>query len=191
MQFTQNRAIAMMFNDVYELNYNLLNEMSISVLPDGSLMYHNDETGAKRLLQMAGKKILASVDPNDIHYASQLEVAFDVLNNIKLVMFLFGFHLDRKQEEGMPFLAYFPEERIDLYKAKSRKLDNLEIKKTAVTVKLNSAESITSEYYHNRCLKFIDMIFRLDEELVDLSNFDIIDFEAEEEIALNGGKRKR
>lgn len=182
---------AMMFDDVYELNYNLLNEMSISLLPDGSLMYHNDETGNKNLLQMEGKKILASVDPNNIHYASQLEVTFDVLDNIKLVMFLFGFYLDRKQEEGMPFLAYFSEERIDLYKAKSRKLDNLEIKKTGLTVKLNSAESVTSEYYHNRCLKFIDMIFRLDEDLVDLSNFDIIDFEAEEEIALNGDKRRR
>lgn len=179
----------MTFSDIYDLNYELLNELSISVLPNGSLMYHNDDTGEQRILQMEGKNIIASIDPSNIHYAGPMDVTFDVLNDIKLVMTLFGFYLDIKQKEGVPFLSYFSEEEIRTLKPNPRSVKTYDIKYTALTVKYNTVSSITSHYYHNRCLKFIDMIFMMEEDLVDLSNFDIIDFEAEANSALNRPKR--
>lgn len=177
------------FNDEYELNYELLNELSISVLPNGSLLYHNDDTGEQSILKMDGKNIIASISANDIHYAGPMDMKFDILNDIKLIMFLFGFYLKEKQKEGMPFLSYFSEEIIKPLKETVRSTKTYAVKFTALTVKFNTTSSVTSSYYHNRCLKFIDMMFRMDGDIVDLTNFDSIDFEAEAASALNKPKR--
>ena len=179
----------MTFNDIYDLNYEFLKELSISVLPNGSLMYQNDDTGEQRLLQMDKKNIIASIDPNNIHYAGPMDISFDILNDIRLMTVLFGFYLDRKQEEGMSFLSYFAEEEIRTLRPNPRSVKTYDIKYTALTVKYTTSNSITSHYYHNRCLKFIDMIFTMEEDEVDLTIFDVIDFEAEANSALNRPKR--
>ena len=70
----------MTFNDIYDLNYEFLKELSISVLPNGTLMYQNDDTGEQRLLQMDKKNIIASIDPNNIHYAGPMDISFDIFD---------------------------------------------------------------------------------------------------------------
>ena len=185
----------MVFDDIYDLTYNILNELSISLLPDGSLLYRNENNGEKKLLQMDGKRIVASVDPNNIHYPGPMDINFDILNDIKMVMFIFGFYLEHEKgvgrEGGMPYLSHFPEEKIITFKPKKhRTLPDIELKFTAQTIKLTSASSVTSSYYHNRCLRFIDLIFCLEEDPVDLTNFDYIDLEAEEEALFNSTRRR-
>jgi hypothetical protein len=113
-----------MFEDIYELTYNLLMAMNIDCDPQsGALIYTNENTGEKKMLQMDGRKIVASVDPNNIHYAGPMDISFDILNDIRLVTFIFGFYLDNEKmvnNGGMPYLSHFAEEAIQSFKPKSR-----------------------------------------------------------------------
>ena len=158
MKFLANGA--MIFDDLFELTYELLNEMEISVRPDGIMVDNN--TG--NIFAINGNIIKASISPYDIKYAGQGEVELDLLGNIKMVTYLFGHYVEMKQKEGMPFVSWFQEER-----------EEADIKYSSLTIKFDSVNSTTTHYYHNRCLKFLEMIFILDNQLVDLSNFDIIE----------------
>lgn len=154
-----NGAIA--FDDLFELTYELLNEMDISVRPDGIMCDNN--TG--NIFAINGNFIKASISPNQIKYAGQGEIELDLLGNKKMVEYLFGYYIESKQKnDGMPFVSWFQEEK-----------EEGDIKYSSLTVKFDSSHSISSHYFHNRCLKFLEMIFILDDQLVDLSNFDIIE----------------
>lgn len=150
---------AMQFEDVFELTYELLNEMELEVKANGYVFDPNRNT----ILSFNGNMVKASINPHDIKYAGQGEIVLDLLGNTKLITNLFGYYLEKKQAEGMPFVSYFNEESGD------------EIKYSALTVKFNAVSSATTAPYHNRCLKFIHMIFLLEEQLVDLSNFDLLE----------------
>lgn len=150
---------AMQFEDIFELTYELLNEMELEVKDNGYIF----DPIQNSVLSFNGNMIKASINPMDIKYAGQGEIVLDILGNTKLVTNLFGHFLERKQAEGMPFVSYFNEESGD------------EIKYSALTVKFNTANSVTTPSYHNRCLKFIHMIFTLEDQLVDLSNFDLLE----------------
>lgn len=167
----------MTFDDIFDLNYNFLSEMSMSVNSNGVIYYKDDDTGETTILKSDGKDIIASIDPNNIHYAGPITVQFDILNDIVLVQHILGFYLQVCQNKGMPFISYFPEEQTKTFKVK-RNLE-IDIKYTAETIKLSASNSITSHYYHNKCLKYIDLIFMLEGDIVDLSNFDQIDLEKE------------
>lgn len=146
------------FDDIFELNYYVLNELELEINPTGNLY----DANRNEILSFNGLLIKASVDPNNINYAGQGEIELDLINNVRLVTVLFGRFIEQKQEAGMPFLSWITEERID----------DTEMKFTNITVKHDTYNSTTSEFYHNKCLKFLDMIFRLNEEDVELHNFD-------------------
>ena len=154
---------AMSFDDVFELNYELLSQLEMNVRHDGTIF---DPT-TNNILAFNGMIIKASIKPNEIHYAGQGEIEFDILNNVRMITTLFGTFLDRKIKSGMQFRSYYPEER----------LEGEDIKSSSLTVKFDDYNSITTPFYHNKCLKFIHMIYALEEELVDLSNFDQIEEE--------------
>ena len=86
----------------------------------------------------------------------------DLLNNIRLTTVLFGRFLEKKIEEGMPFVSHYTEEFTD----------ESDIKFNRLVVKHDTYTQTVSMYYHNKCLKFIDMIFLLDGDCVELANFD-------------------
>lgn len=151
---------SMRFEDVFELTYELFNEMEFVVRPDGSVI----DTTTNNILAFNGNIIKASISPNDIKYAGQGEIVLDLLGNIKIVTTLFGHYLERKQREGMPFVSYFQDET-----------ESEDIKFSSLTVKFDTIHSVTSGFFHNRCLKFIHMIFILEEQYVDLSNFDLLE----------------
>ena len=116
------------------------------------------------ILALNGNIIKANIRADQIHYPGQNEIMFDILSNIRLVTMLFGQCLQKKMSEGMPFMSYYQEEK---------EVDD--IKYTNLVVKQSTEQFITTKAYHNKCLKFIEMIFLLDEQPVDLSNFDIIE----------------
>ncbi len=154
-----NNEGSMMFDDVFELTYELLNELEMELRPDGTIYDPNRNV----LLSFNGMTIKASIRPDQIFYAGQGEIEFDILNNIRLVTVLMGDLIQRKiNEEHMSFISYYPEEITD----------DTDIKFSNLTIKYDNINSVTTRSYHNKCLKFIEMMFILEGDNVDLSNFD-------------------
>lgn len=146
------------FDDVYELNYYVLEELDLQLLPDGKIL----DTITNEILSFNGMIIKGSVNPNRINYAGQCEIVLDLLNNVRMVTVLFGRFLERKMADGMPFVSHFHEEMVD----------DTDIKFSRLVVKHDTYNSTITPYFHNKCLKFISMIFLLDGEDIELRNFD-------------------
>lgn len=159
----------MRFDDQFELTYELLNELEMEVKPDGSIIDTNNN-----ILFFNGMKVIANIDPHNIHYAGQGEITFDILTNIRLSTVLFGNYLEKKIVDGMPFVSYFPDEQIipsTNMKIPDKKIFNL-------TVKFDNIRELASPYYHSKCLPFLWMMFALEDEPVDLNNFDTEEYES-------------
>ena len=169
MQFTQEGKF--MYEDEYELTYNLLNALSMSVRPDGSIIdteISGAGTNTARIIgtpiTFSGKILKANIDRNNIHYAGEGEVMLDVLTNNKMLDRLLGLFLDKLRVfDSKEVLSYFSNEIKD---------DN-DVKTFNVNVKFENGEEYNSAYYLNKCLPIIDLIFQMSEENVDLSNFNI------------------
>ena len=97
MKVTEN---GMMFDDVYELTYELLHTLDLIVRPDGTIF----EPATNSVLSFNGMIIKATIKENDIKYAGEGEIVFDVLNNVRMITVLFGHYLEKKQAEGILLL---------------------------------------------------------------------------------------
>lgn len=148
----------MLFDDVFELTYYVLEELGLQLMPDGKIF----DPIKNEILSFNGMIIKGSVNPNKINYAGQGEITLDLLNNVRLTTVLFGRFLQSKMVEGMPFVSQYTEEYVD----------DTEVKFNRLVVKHDTYNQTVSRYYHNKCLKFIDMIFLLDDDNVELRNFD-------------------
>jgi hypothetical protein len=146
----------MQFDDVYDLIYNLLNTIGLSIDNNG---YIYDQE-SKVHIQIHGCKLKASVDPRIPCYAGQGEVVFDILNNIRLVTTMLGYCIDKETAlNGFRCISQFPEEIP-------------ESRMTAMTLKMADQTNRTTLFYNNKCLKFIHAMFLVYDENVDLTNFD-------------------
>lgn len=163
----------MIFDDEFELVYEVLNELEIELRPDGSIY----DPARNTILSMNGLIIKASTNPMQMHYAGQGEMPFDILNNVKLISTLFYHYMQLKEAEGMPLISTYVSE-----------LESLRVEKfktTNLTVKFGVGNECSSPFFHNKCLKFIWMIFGLDQTPVNLQNFDevkIAELQAERNI---------
>lgn len=147
------------YDDIYELNYAVLNAIGLVVNHQG-YVFDND---SKSQVFVNGKALKASIDVNRIVYPGPNEIMLDLLRNIKLVTFLLGYHIDKKiQTQGMNFMSQYIEE-----------VEN--DTRTALTVKFDTMNSVSSGYFNNKCLKYVHMILILEEEAVDLLNFDSLE----------------
>lgn len=154
MIFTFNGA--MQFTDVYELTYNLLNTIGLSINANGYI-YDQD---TKNILDFHGAKLKATVNPQIPCFAGQGEVMFDILNNVRLVTTLLGYTIDKETAmNGFQSVSNYIE-------------DYPGTKRTAITIKMANGSLRTTGFYNNKCLKFIHAIFLVNEDNVDLSNFD-------------------
>ena len=153
------------FEDKYELVYELLSELEYEVKPDGSIYDPN----SNNIIFFNGLKVIASIDQKNIHYAGQGEISFDILENIRMSTVLFGKYLEKKMAEGMPFISFYPEEKI----VEGKHAKDPDIKLSNLTIKFDNVTEASTPFYCNKCLKFIYMIFYLEGNIVDLSNFDV------------------
>lgn len=145
-----------MYDDVYELNYFLLISMGFYTDPYG-YVYNSD---TRDPIMINGKRLKASTSPNNIVYAGNGDIILDTLRNVNLVTTLLGYVVDMKiVTEGFNFMSQYITETPDR-------------SKSSLTIKMNAFESITTNSYCNRALKFVDMIITLAGNCVDLSNFD-------------------
>lgn len=142
--------------NVYELNYAVLNAIGLSC-PNGYLVDQDTHLP----LTMFDKRIKAMIDPSQPVYAGEGEMMIDLIHNLKLVTYLLGYYLEKKAAiENMPVLTQFTETILDS-------------PMTALTVKFSPQSQITTDYFYNKCLKFVHMIFKIEDNMdIDLHNFD-------------------
>lgn len=150
----------MMFDDIYELTYNLLNAIGLVINPNGYLY----DTDSNTIVQFQGRNIKATIDPNIPCFAGQGEVVFDILNNVRLVTTMLGYVIDKETMlNGFSSLSHYIDDEPTTYRSA------LCIKMTDQTVK-------STLYYTNKCLKYIHGIFLVYEDQfppICLNNFDV------------------
>ena len=157
--FYTNNGIAM-FNDLNDVIYNYFMEMGLNVRPDQYLCYQ--DTGV--VLQFKGKYIKASVNGIPA-YAGLNDIVFDPIHNYGMISNLFGMYLDQCQDTDDGdilggYIAHYVEDSPD--KERQR-----------VTVKTQAKGEISSLFYKNIFLAYIDCTFRISGTIVDLTPFDI------------------
>lgn len=150
----------MIFDDPYELVYELLNELEYTLKHDGSIY----DPFTNSILSFNGMIIKASTNPNNIHYAGQGEIEFDILSNVRLVTTLFGHYLQKKEAEGLKLVSTFTEE------TESTAIEGAKLSRLTVRTDIN--HDVSSPYYYNKCLKFIWMIFAMEGTCVNFRNFE-------------------
>lgn len=155
------------YNDVYQLTYDLLNAMGMAVRPNGIVI---DTEAGNSIVQFSGKCIKATINPYDIKYATIDEIAFEPLTNSKLLVSFLGRVLDKYADEmnhTIEAISYFQDEIVDENKNK----------KVRMCVKWTNNTITSSNYYYNKCLALIELIFIIGEINVNLNNFDILEEE--------------
>lgn len=159
MMYAPNGAI--WFNNIYELYYDLFNEIGLNIGPNQYLYDQDTQTQIK----FKDKYIKASIDGSPI-YAGRNDIVFDPAKNYSLISRLFEYYLEKAQnsDDGdiiQGYVAHY----ID---------DNPEKDKQRVVVKTIGRGEISSNYYYNIYLAYMDCIFKIaGYRLIDLSNFDI------------------
>ena len=112
-----------------------------------------------RPIEFKGKCIKYTSDPNKNLLLAKNDILFDPINNTKLMSNLFGYYLTKLEEtENIAFDSYY-------VKAGNGGRTALELK--------SESETITSKYYNNDSIKYMDMILRLNgESNIDLNEYD-------------------
>jgi hypothetical protein len=155
-----------MYDNVEELTYNFLNCMGLSVRPDGSVIDTELNASGGAVIKLADKALKANTNPNNIHYAGEGEIMLEILTNYKMLNSLLGLFLDKeKMFDDKEALSFFPEDAVD---AEGNRISRL-------SVRFADNSQVSSDFYYNRCLAVIDIIFKLGEENVDIHNFDSIE----------------
>ncbi|MGL5751123.1 MAG: hypothetical protein ACRCXT_11385 [Paraclostridium sp.] len=141
-----------LINNVTDIQSALLKEIGLAVDADHNIIdldYGNQ-------LFMHGKNIKVIVN-GVIPVITQHDILFDPINNPKLMNLIFNYHIQKLQSmEGMYFSVFYPV--YDEMKAR------LEIKGDEYTY--------SSKYYYNECLRYIDLIFQIRGDDIDLSVID-------------------
>jgi hypothetical protein len=149
----------MMFQTLEELYYDLFLEMGIGVR--GQYLYDQDNGND---IKFGENFIKVSIDGQPV-YAGRNEILFEPALNYQLISTLFGYYLDKAQnsEDGdilQGYIAHYND-------------DNETRDKQRVVVKTKGRGEISSNFYYQIYLAFIDCIFRIAGYNVDLSNFDV------------------
>ena len=154
------------YDNVEELTYNFLNCMGLSVTPNGSVIDTELNVNGGTVIKLSGKILKANTNNFQIHYAGEGELMLEILTSYKTLNSLLGLFLDkRKLFDDIETLSFFPEDAEDK--------DGNRISR--LTVRFTNGTQVSSDYYYNRCLTILDIIFKLGEENVNIHNFDSIE----------------
>ena len=150
----------MIFSSIDDLNYNLFNEIGLSVRPDQYV--YDQDTG--NVIQSNEKLLKASINGAPV-YAGNRDIIFEPDKNYALMACLFGMYLDKAQhsDDGDLLQGYIAHYVFD---------DETRTKQQVVVKTVGRGE-IASKFYYNVYLGYIECIFLISGSEVDLSNFDI------------------
>ena len=136
---------AIIYENIFELNYVVLN--AIGLYSDQAGYVYDQDT--REPIMVFGKRLKTSIDPNNIKYPGNMDIMMDVLRNNQLMKLLLGYQIEKKvANEEMTYMAQY----IDEIKNDPR---------TAIVIKYDATRSISSGWYNNNCLGYIDIILRL------------------------------
>ena len=155
-----------MYDNIEELQYAIFQEMNINILPDGCLF----DTDTNSDISFQGQLLKVNTNIQDSRYATEGEVLLDPLNNIKQISTLFGYYLNKLSNlENINVISYYPTEV---------EVENSEYRKTYISIKFEDITKVlvSTKPYYNKCLSLIEAIFAINCDLIDLSNFDSVDF---------------
>lgn len=148
------------FDDVYELYYNLFNAIGLSINYDGKL--YDQDTCTELLYN--NHFIKAATTPTAI-YAGKNDVIFDPYKNYNIMVVLFGYWLDKElamNNMNIGYLSQYIEDNKDDDDQKQR-----------FVLKTNQGEYV-SKWYYNLWLGYAEIILAItDNAALDLSNLDI------------------
>ena len=159
MQF--NRLGETVYDDVYELYYNMFNAIGLSVNSENKLYDQDTQT----FLLYNNHFIKANIN-NSAVYAGKNDVLFDPYHNYNIMVTLFGTWLDKEINfygNNIQYISQYIDDDKDPEDPKQR-----------FVLKTASGE-YRSKWYHNLWLGYAEIIMAISDNIaVDLSNLDIV-----------------
>lgn len=148
------------FENMTDMFYDLFSEIGLGI---NSQQYLYDQD-TQIVLMFRDKYIKASITGQPL-YAGRNDIVFEPQKNYTLMTRLFEYYLDKCQnsDDGDMLQGYIAH-YID---------DNETKEKQRVVVKTMGRGEISSNYYYNIYLAYIDCLFKIAGYNVDLNNFDI------------------
>lgn len=149
----------MQFDDMYEMYFQLFTEIGLGINPQQYLF--DQDTGI--VIRFKDKYIKATINPGEVIYSGKTDIVFEPAKNYQLMVSLFGYYMDKEINSGesnIHYIAQFIE-------------DDKTREKQRVVVRTATGD-ITSEFYRNIYLGYIEIIFNLSGHNIDLSNFDYL-----------------
>lgn len=149
------------FDNIFDMYYDLFSEIGLGINAQ-QYLYDQD---TQITIQFKEKYIKASIDGQPV-YAGRNDIVFEPAKNYTLMARLFEYYLDKCQnsDDGdllQGYIAHY----ID---------DDEKKEKQRVVVKTAGRGEISSQFYFNVYLAYIDCLFRIAGYCADLSNFDIL-----------------
>jgi len=154
----QQGQLVTIYDNINEAFYNLFLEIGLFINQNGYLQ--DQDTGI--VIRFKDKFIKASLNENVPVYTGKTDIAFEPAHNFTLMQNLMGYYID-KREAGDEPIHYGSQ---GIYDVK----DTMEHQ---VFVKTTDGLVYESLLYHNTYLAFMDCVFRLGGNNVDLHNLDI------------------
>jgi hypothetical protein len=147
------------FNTVAERDYNLFMVIGLGINQNQYL--YDQDNGTQ--LNYKGKYIKATITETPV-YAGRNDVVFDPSRNYALMATLLGYYIDKESnsEDG---------DRIGFISQGNE--DSRDKKYHRMFIQTSKKGRIESDWYECGYLGFLDCIFKLDGQNIDLHNFDI------------------
>lgn len=148
------------FDNIFDMYYDMFSEIGLGI---NSQQYLYDQD-TQTVIQFKEKYIKASINGQPV-YAGRNDIVFEPAKNYTLMTRLFEYYLDKCQnsDDGDQLQGYIAH-YIDDDAAKERQ---------RVVVKTVGRGEISSQFYFNIYLAYIDCLFKIAGYNADLSNFDI------------------
>ena len=144
------------YDTIEEMTYDLLNDIGLAINNSGYV--YDQDNGIQ--IQFQGRKIKASIIEGHPCYAGQGEVVLDLLNNVRMVTTLLGYAIEK-------------ESATNGFDSVSQYIDDVpDTKLTSMNIKMRDGTSLPTEFYNNKCLKYVEARFLVYDDHVDLRNFD-------------------
>jgi len=158
MIYLPNGTVA--FDNIFDMYYDMFSEIGLGI---NSQQYLYDQD-TQIVIQFKEKYIKASINGQPV-YAGRNDIVFEPAKNYTLMTRLFEYYLDKCQnsDDGDQLRGYI-----------AHYIDDDEAKeKQRVVVKTAGRGEISSQFYFNVYLAYIDCLFKIAGYNADLSNFDI------------------
>ena len=142
-------------NTIDDLEQKLMMEIGLSV----DLEHTVTDQDFGTYLSLHGKYIKAKRNGIEPFVNRHSSIYFDPVRNVKFMRYLFQYYMTKIQKlDNRYFSVFFP-------------TYNQETGAGCIDIK-NETESYRSKYYYNEALRYIDIIFRISGEEIDLTKFD-------------------